>query len=165
MKFISRIKETKKIKRLMSKLRFFDKKYKVSKKAENIKNMATDKISKIEDVIENKLDEKISFDDFLKVEVRVGEILEAEEVLKSDKLLKLKVDLGEKETRQIVSGIKKYFKNPSELVGKQAMFVTNLAPRKIFGIESDGMIFALSDDKNFSVLSPNKKIKNGTRAS
>lgn len=156
---------------------FSEVKEKVSKKADQLKDRAEDVKDSIEDKaedvkekIEDKIDvlkgEKISYDTFSKVEVKVGEILSVEKIEKSDKLLLLKVDVGEKENRQIVSGIATYFKDPvSELEGKQAMFVTNLEPRKIFGHESNGMIFAVNDKDNFSVLAPNMKIKNGTRAS
>ena len=108
---------------------------------------------------------KIDFDTFMQVDVRVGTILSVEKVEKSEKLLKLMVDLGEGEPRQIVSGIAPYFPNEQVLIERQAMFVANLAPRKIFGLESDGMIFALSDDTEFSILGPDMEIKNGTRAS
>ena len=106
----------------------------------------------------------VSFDTFLRVEVRVGTIISAEEVPKSDKLLKLVVDVGEKEPRQIISGIKNYFDSASDLVDRQAMFVTNLAPSKIMGLESNGMIFAVNDKDNFSLLEPAVKIIPGTRA-
>jgi methionine--tRNA ligase beta chain len=141
------------------------KKFKVSKKIKSAENKINSVLKNTGNKIESLLDEKISFNDFEKIEIRVGEILEVEKIEKSDKLLKLKVDLGEKKTRQIISGISKFYKNPEkELVGKQAMFVSNLAPRKIFGYESDGMIFAVNSGKKFSILSPLLKIKNGTLA-
>lgn len=193
MDFIKRILQTKKVKKAkkVSKktIKNIDNKYEISEKIDDTVDAVKDKISevdnqyeiskkikeargkvseKLEDAgekIEAMLDEKISFDDFEKVEIKVGEILEVEKIEKSDKLLKLKVNLGEKKPRQIISGISKYYKNPEEeLVGKQAMFVSNLAPRKIFGYESDGMIFAVNDKDNFSILSPVIKIKNGTVA-
>ncbi len=80
----------------------------------------------------------IQFDDFAKVNLRVGKILEAEKVEKADKLLKLQVDMGD-EVRTIVSGIALHFK-PEEIVGRQVVVVANLAPRKMRGIESNGMI-------------------------
>ena len=85
----------------------------------------------------------IQFDDFAKIDLRVGKIVSAEKVEKADKLLKLQIDLGF-ETRTIVSGIAMHFK-PEEIVGKQVTVVTNLAPRKMRGIESNGMILMAED--------------------
>lgn len=110
-------------------------------------------------------DGKITYDEFKKVEVRVGTITSVEKIEKSDKLLLLQVDLGESEPRQIVSGIAPYFDDPGSLVNRQAMFVANLAPRKIFGIESNGMIFAVSDENSFSILEPDTLMTPGTQAS
>ena len=106
---------------------------------------------------------EVSFDDFLKVELRVGEIIACEAVPKSSKLLKETVKFGN-ETRTIVSGIAKHFK-PEEMVGKKVVFVTNLAPRKICGIMSEGMIMAAEDENgNFALITPeNKDVASGTR--
>ena len=121
----------------------------------------------------------ITYEEFKKVEVRAGKILSAEKVPETDKLLRLSVDfaetkeivneVGEKSVvsapRQIVSGISAYFPDPAALVGRTCMFVTNLEPRLIRGLESNGMLFALSDDQgNFSLLEPNASIKPGTAA-
>ena len=86
---------------------------------------------------------EIQFDDFAKLELKTGRILSAEKVEKADKLLKLQVDLGT-ETRTIVSGIAQHF-DPAAIVGKQVTVVTNLAPRKMRGIESNGMILMATD--------------------
>jgi methionyl-tRNA synthetase len=86
---------------------------------------------------------EIQFDDFAKVELKTGRILTAEKVEKADKLLKLQVDLGT-ETRTIVSGIAQHF-DPAAIIGKQVTVVTNLAPRKMRGIESNGMILMATD--------------------
>ncbi len=137
----------------------------LKEKAEKLAQEAKEKTEQIKNKIETTLDNKISYDDFTKVEMKVGEIISAEQIKKSDKLMLLKVDIGEKEPRQVVSGIAKFFENPSEfLKGKQAVFVTNLEPRTIFGYESNGMIVALSDDKNSTLINPMIKIKNGTQA-
>lgn len=105
---------------------------------------------------------EISFDDFMKVELKVGEIIACEPVPKSSKLLKETVKFGE-ETRTVVSGIAKHFK-PEELVGKKVIFVTNLAPRKICGIESQGMIMAAEDENgNFALVTPEGDVASGTR--
>ncbi|MEK7113703.1 MAG: hypothetical protein AAB873_02650 [Patescibacteria group bacterium] len=107
----------------------------------------------------------ITIEDFKKVEIAVGEILSAEKVLDTDKLLKLSVDLGEESPRQIISGIALYFPDESFLVGKKCMFVTNLEPRVIKGLESQGMLLAVStEDGKFSMLLPDKDIPTGTRA-
>lgn len=107
----------------------------------------------------------ISIEDFKKVEMAVGKILSAEKVPETDKLLKLSVDLGEETPRQIVSGISLYFPDCSVLVGKKCMFVTNLEPRLIRGLESNGMLLAIStDDGKFSLLEPNDEIPVGTQA-
>jgi methionyl-tRNA synthetase len=87
----------------------------------------------------------IQFDDFAKIELKVGTIVAAEKVEKADKLLKLSIDLGT-ETRTIVSGIALHF-SPEDVVGKQVTVVTNLAPRKMRGIESNGMVL-MAEDKS-----------------
>jgi len=111
---------------------------------------------------------RISYDDFAKVEIRAGKILSAEKVPDTDKLLRLMVhfETYENEPRQIVSGIALYFPDPSVLVGKVCMFVTNLEPRKIKGLESNGMLFAISTPEGgFSLFEPNSTIPAGTKAS
>ena len=94
---------------------------------------------------ENMLKPEIVYDDFAKLDMKTGKILSAEKVEKADKLLKLEIDLGF-EKRTIVSGIALHFK-PEEIVGKQVVVVANLAPRKMRGIESNGMIL-MAEDKN-----------------
>ncbi len=136
----------------------------------------------------------ISYDEFKKVEIRAGKILSAEKVPETDKLLKLMVDFGEFEEakiitdkvpeegevvgdiaavennkipkpRQIISGISHYFPDPAKLVDKTCMFVTNLEPRMIKGLESNGMLFAVSTESGgFSLLEPNDSIPPGTLA-
>jgi putative transcription antitermination factor YqgF len=113
--------------------------------------------------IEEKLEPKISIDDFAKVDVRVGTVLSAERVPETDKLLKLSVDLGEASPRQIVSGIAAYAE-PESLVGKQLSFVTNLQPRKIKGLESNGMLFAVGEGETFAFVVPDRPVPPGTSA-
>jgi putative transcription antitermination factor YqgF len=113
--------------------------------------------------IEEKLEPRISIDDFAKVDVRVGTVLSAERVPETDKLLKLSVDLGEAEPRQIVSGIAAYTE-PEALVGRQLSFVTNLAPRKIKGLESNGMLFAVGEGDTFAFVVPDRPVPPGTSA-
>lgn len=86
----------------------------------------------------------VSIDQFKEIEVRAGKILRAEAIEGSEKLLRLTVDFGEQNPRQIISGIKRYFEDPAILVGVTCAFVTNLEPRTILGLESQGMIMAAS---------------------
>lgn len=104
----------------------------------------------------------ITIDDLAKIEVKVGTILEAEEIEGSEKLLKLKVDFGEETPRQILSGIKKWY-TPEDLINKQASFVTNLEPRQMMGLESNGMLFAVGDDRAV-LLQPEIPVTPGTKA-
>jgi putative transcription antitermination factor YqgF len=106
---------------------------------------------------------KISIDDFHKVEMRIGEIKNAELIEGADKLLKLTVDLGEEEPRQILSGIRAFFPDPTVLIGKRCPFVANLAPRTMRGLESNGMIVAVSTDDAFSLLEVPATIPPGTK--
>jgi len=109
--------------------------------------------------------DRISIDEFAKIEVRVGTVRSAERVPETDKLLRLTVDFGEAAgVRQIVSGINAYVAEPDELVGRQLPFVTNLAPRTIKGLESDGMLFAVGQDDTFAFLSPDRPVPPGTAA-
>jgi methionyl-tRNA synthetase len=85
----------------------------------------------------------ITIDDFVKVELRVGQILTAERIPKADKLLRFTIDLGEASPRQILAGIAQYYE-PEKLIGRKVIVVANLAPRKLRGLESQGMILAAS---------------------
>ena len=106
------------------------------------------------------LKETIQYDDFAKMDIRIGTILEAEKLPKSDKLLKFLVDDGF-EKRTILSGIAKHF-SPEEMIGKQVTFLANLAPRKMMGIESNGMILmAENRDGSLALLQPHKEVWNG----
>ncbi len=110
--------------------------------------------------------ETISYDEFKKVDIRVCTVLEAELVTDSNKLLKLNVDLGEElGKRQIIAGIQKSYV-PEVLVGRQILIVANLEPRSLAGLESQGMVFAVSDEEGRAVLyNFDRKVSNGTRAS
>ena len=108
----------------------------------------------------NPMKEQISFDDFTKIDLRTATILEAEKVEKADKLLKLKVDTGV-DVRIVVSGIAESF-SPEEIIGKQVMILLNLAPRKIRGIESQGMLLLTTKpDGKLSFVTPDEKVENG----
>ncbi len=106
--------------------------------------------------------EVVSFDDFQKMDIRVGTILTAEKVKKAKKLLKLEVDTGI-DTRTVVSGIAEHF-SPEELIGKQVSILVNLAPRKIRGVESQGMILMAEDsDGSLKLVNPSEaKVKEGS---
>jgi len=105
---------------------------------------------------------KISYDDFKRVEMTVGKILSAEPIEGSDKLLKLSVDFAEGTPRQIVSGISKYFSDPKTLIGKHVAFVTNLAPRPLMGLESNGMILAAKSGETLALAEFPDSIAIGT---
>ncbi len=103
----------------------------------------------------------ITIEDFAKVELRTGKVLEAKRVEGSNKLIVMKVDTGEE--RQIVAGIGKAYA-PEDLVNKTIVVVSNLQPAKLMGVESHGMLLAASDDEgNLSVITPEKLIKQGSR--
>tara|TARA_A200000113_G_scaffold65374_1_gene56625 strand:+ start:4598 stop:6610 length:2013 start_codon:yes stop_codon:yes gene_type:complete len=102
----------------------------------------------------------IEFDDFTKVDLRVGTIIEAENIPKSDKLLKLKVDTG-LDQRTILSGISKYY-SPDQIINKKVMVLINLKPRKMMGFESEGMLLLADDgDGNLSLMQPDSDISDG----
>lgn len=109
---------------------------------------------------ESALKPVINFDDFSKIDLRTGTIVNAEKVEKADKLLKLEIDLGF-EKRTILSGIAEHF-SPDEIKGKQVVVVANLAPRKMRGIESNGMIL-MAEDKEGKLyfVAPGETVGNG----
>lgn len=100
--------------------------------------------------------EQIGIEDFMKVDLRIAEIKQAEKVEGADKLLKLQLDVGG-EPRQIVAGIALHYK-PEELIGKKITIVANLKPAKIRGVESHGMLLAASDANGLSVLTLDRGI-------
>jgi methionyl-tRNA synthetase len=109
---------------------------------------------------EEKEEARISFDDLAKVQLRVAKVLHAEPVPKTDKLLKLQIQIG-KEHRQIIAGVALKY-SPDELVGKKIIVVANLQPATIRGIESNGMLLAAEDDDgNFSLLGLDKDVNDG----
>ena len=101
----------------------------------------------------------ISFDDFNKLDIKIATILKAEPVPETDKLLKLKIDLCE-EQRELVAGIAQNY-SPEDIIGKQIPILTNLEPKTIRGIESQGMILAVDADNGIALLHPDKKVDNG----
>ena len=124
----------------------------------------------------------ITLDDFLKIEIKIGTILEATKIPEGDKLLKLIIDFGDlndvgeieilteikekypnRHIRQVMSAIAEFYPDPSVLVGKQIPVITNLEPRKFRGYESQGMIMATDDEKGIVLLMPERKVKSGIK--
>lgn len=122
-----------------------------------------EKVEEVKEVVEEKIEE-ITIDDFDKVKLKVGEVITCENHPKADKLYVLQIKLGE-EQRQIVSGIKEYYK-PEDLVGKKVVVITNLKPVKLRGIESKGMILAAEDSTGkLSLLSTLEDLQSGATIS
>jgi methionyl-tRNA synthetase len=137
----------------------------IQKQVQKLKGKPTEtKMNTNEKPVEEKssaLKPAIQYDDFSKLDLRVGTILSAEKVEKADKLLKLEIDLGF-EKRTVVSGIALHFK-PEEIIGKQVVVVANLAPRKMRGIESNGMILMAEDaEGKLKFINPDEKTSNGS---
>ncbi|MAD42818.1 MAG: methionine--tRNA ligase [Arcobacter sp.] len=127
------------------------------------KAVAEVKASKKEEKIEED-DNLITIDKFFETSLKIGTIVEAEEVPKSKKLLKLQVDLGEGRNRQILAGIKEFY-NAEELVGTQACVVANLKPAKLMGMLSEGMLMAAKDENGLSLIRPEAPKQIGTKIS
>ncbi len=111
----------------------------------------------------------INYDDFSKVEIRIGEVLSVELIEGADKLLKCQVNVGDVDEegnmvpRQILSGIREYIDDPQTLVGKKFPYVVNLEPRVIRGFESQGMILAGTHEGTLALLSPTNDVPAGTK--
>ena len=105
---------------------------------------------------------EVSYDDFAKLDIRIGTVVAAELVPETDKLIKCAVDFGELGVRTIVSGIAEW-KKPEELVGRQFPYVVNLAPRVLRGVERQGMLIAASDQSGVALLSPERVLLSGTK--
>jgi methionyl-tRNA synthetase len=105
---------------------------------------------------------EISYDDFAKLDIRVGTVLAVEKIENADKLLKCRIDFGELGERTIVSGIAEW-KSADDLVGKQLPYIVNLAPRMLRGVESQGMLIAASDENGVALLTPEREIPRGTK--
>ena len=106
--------------------------------------------------------EEIAYDDFAKLDIRIGQVVAAELVPDTDKLVKCTIDFGELGQRTIVSGVAQW-KTPEELVGKQLPYIVNLAPRTLRGVESQGMLLAASDDAGVALLSAERALPPGTK--
>lgn len=137
----------------------------VTEKEEEKKKVQDKKADTEEKSSGKKEDKMISIDEFSRVEIRVGEIISAEPVPKTDKLLVMKVNLGEEEPRQIVAGIAKFYA-PEELPGKKALFVVNLQPAKLRGLLSEGMILAATGpDGKLALTATDRDLAPGSRIS
>lgn len=113
---------------------------------------------KPEDIKEN-----VSFDEFMKMDIRVGTVLDCQKVPKADKLLQFRIDDGLK-GRTILSGIAEYYPNPADLIGKQVLFIANFPPRKLRGIDSEGMILSAENpDGSLTVIQPGVLLSNGSK--
>ena len=102
----------------------------------------------------------ITFDDFLKLDIRIGTVTAADKILGADKLIRLELDMGG-ETRQVVAGMAPAYA-PEEFVGKQVPILVNLEPRKLRGVESRGMILAVDIDGKPVMLVPDKEVPPGS---
>lgn len=112
--------------------------------------------------------EYVTYEEFKKLDIRIGTIKEIEPVPETDKLLCCQVDFGEvdengeKKLRQIISGIHEYYTDFEKLIGKQVLYIINLEPRKIKGYESNGMLMAVGDDKPIFLI-PDEEVNSGSR--
>jgi methionyl-tRNA synthetase len=106
--------------------------------------------------------EKISIEEFSRIDLRVGRIIKAENIPKSQNLLKLTIDVGGGNIKTAVAGIAKYY-NPESLEGKYVVVIANLEPRKIFGIESEVMILAAQDENNVVIIGPERPVSSGSK--
>lgn len=104
---------------------------------------------------------KIKIDDFAKIEIKVAKVLDCQNIEGSEKLLKFQLELDDKEIRQVLSGIAKYYK-ASDLIGKQVCIISNLKKAKIFGFESDGMILSAKSGDKLVLISPEQLVENGS---
>jgi methionyl-tRNA synthetase len=138
-------------------------------KIEEMEKISSDRVKKAQEkeqekgIREDKMksEENISFDDFSKMDIRVGKIVNAEKVEKSNKLLRLEVDIGEKSPRQVVAGIAKTH-NPEEIIGYQVVVLANMEPAKLCGVESKGMVLA-GENNGAVLLKPEKEVTPGTK--
>ena len=132
---------------------------KIASKRVRKANAIAQGIKEEEDVAEIK--EEITYDDFAKLDIRIGKIVTAEAIKKSEKLLRLEVDIGEETPRQVVAGIAQTHE-PAELVGRKVVVLANLKPAKLFGVESRGMLLA-ADADGAVLLMPEKEVNTGTK--
>jgi methionyl-tRNA synthetase len=124
----------------------------------------TKKANELADYKPQPVKENVAFDDFMKLDIRVGTVLDCQKVPKADKLLQFSIEDG-MGTRTIVSGIAQFYE-PTDLIGKQVCFIANFEPRKLKGIASEGMILSAEDsDGRLVVISPSDLVRNGVKIS
>ncbi|MDW7731602.1 MAG: methionine--tRNA ligase subunit beta, partial [Methanolobus sp.] len=104
---------------------------------------------------------EIEYDDFAKLDIRVGKIVSAEKIKKSKKLLRLQVDIGDESPRQVVAGLAEYYE-PEEMIGKTVNVLVNLKPVKLCGVESQGMLLAADAGERVSLLTTDKEMGPGS---
>ena len=121
------------------------------------------------DLLLNGMNEQyITYDEFKKMDIRIGTIKEIEPIPETDKLLRCQIDFNEKKEdgtnklRQIISGIHEYYPDFEKLIGKQVLYIINLEPRKIKGFESNGMLMAVGDDKPIFLI-PETEVTSGSK--
>lgn len=131
---------------------------------EQVERMFLEEKQEQQTIQEKKETNYITIEELNKIELKIGKIIEAREVEGSDKLLQLKVDIGEEKPRNVFAGIKKYYK-PEEIIGMKVVVVTNLKPRKMKFGTSEAMLLAATDDYTLSLIIPHKDIKEGSRLS
>jgi len=122
-------------------------------------------VEELQDKLEKKpqtASKTIAFEEFSRLDLRVGKIVKAESVSKSRSLVKLKIDIGGGELKQAVAGIAQHYK-PEQLEGKSIAVLANLQPKQIFGLDSEVMILAAEDDKGISIILPDKPVKAGSK--
>ena len=118
---------------------------------------------KLKNLNKKKLFPLIEYEDFAKLDIRVGKVLLAEPIKKSKKLLRIEVDIGEEKPRQLVAGMASYY-TPEELVGKRVIVLANLKPAKLCGVESNGMMLAADNGGEIvAALMPDKEIEPGSK--
>ena len=105
---------------------------------------------------------EITYDDFAKLDIRMGTVVAVEKIENADKLLKCTIDFGDMGQRTIVSGIAEW-KSADDLVGKQLPYIVNLAPRMLRGVESQGMLIAASDEQGVALITPEREVPRGTK--
>ncbi len=105
--------------------------------------------------------EEISIDEFHRIDIRVGKVIECEKVEKSRSLLKIIVDLGDQK-KQIISSISNFY-SPEDMLGRQLVVINNLAPAKFMGLESEGMLLAVEDENGVSLLKPDREVSIGSK--
>ncbi|HUO50434.1 MAG TPA: hypothetical protein VMU25_02630 [Candidatus Paceibacterota bacterium] len=106
--------------------------------------------------------DEIAYEDFAKLDIRIGRVIAAEMVPDADKLIKCTIDFGELGQRTIVSGIAQW-KKPEDLVGRELPYIVNLAPRVLRGVESQGMLIAASDENGVALIAPERDVPPGTK--